>query len=173
MNEEAQRLIDTLGLVPHPREGGWFAETWRADEAFAADHLPSRYGGDRSHGTAIYYLLTPDTYSHLHRLKSDEVFHFYLGDAVEMLHLPPEGAGQRVVLGSDLAAGQRPQVTVPRGVWQGARLVDGGRVALLGCTVAPGFDFADYDHADRAAMLARWPDHRALILKLTEEAQAS
>lgn len=162
-------IIRRLDLVPHPAEGGYFRETWRAHEGVEPEGLPRRYTGRRSFGTAIYYLLTADTYSHLHRLRSDEVFHFYLGDPVEQLHLHPDGRGERVVLGSDLAAGQRPQVVVPAGVWQGARLVPGGRVALLGCTVAPGFEFADYEHAGRDALLEGWPAHGPLIRALTAE----
>lgn len=166
----ADDIIRRLDLVPHPAEGGFFRETWRAADGIAPDLLPARYrtrGQGRSFGTAIYYLLTPDTFSHLHRLTSDEVFHFYLGDPVEQLHLHPHGRATRVVLGADLAAGQVPQVVVPAGVWQGARLVPGGSVALLGCTVAPGFDFADYDHAARAEMLTGWPAEAALIEALT------
>jgi predicted cupin superfamily sugar epimerase len=168
----AAALIDALDLVPHPEEGGYFRETWRAAEAVAGEGLPLRYGdrggnASRCFGTAIYYLLTPDTFSHLHRLRSDEVFHFYLGDAVEMLHLAPGGTGRRVVLGCDIAAGERPQVVVPAGVWQGARLVDGGAFALLGCTVAPGFDFADYEHGRRADLLHSWSAWSDLIETLT------
>ncbi len=112
--------------------------------------LPSRYGGARAAGTAIYYLLTPDTFSAMHRLASDEIFHFYLGDPVEMLHLHPDGTHQVLVIGPDLEAGQRPQVIVPRHTWQGARLIPGGRYALLGTTVAPAFDYTDYETAPRA-----------------------
>lgn len=168
----AQELIEALDLVPHPEEGGFFRETWRSGDAVGGEALPRRYvrrtvEEARHFGTAIYYLLTPDTYSHIHRLKSDEVFHFYLGDPVEMLQLPSEGHGTRVVIGPDIAAGERPQVVVPAGVWQGARLVDGGTVALLGCTVAPGFDFADYEHGQRTALLQSWGDWSDMIEKLT------
>lgn len=168
----AQALIDALDLVPHPREGGFFRETWRSAGSMGGECLPATYvrrsvEERRSYGTAIYYLLTPDTYSHIHRLKSDEVFHFYCGDAVEMLHLPPDGDGERVVLGPDIPAGERPQVVVPAGVWQGARLVDGGAFALLGCTVAPGFEFADYEHGQRTALLQSWADWSDLIELLT------
>lgn len=163
----ADDIIELLGLEPHPAEGGWFVETYRAPEAIAAGALPDRYRGDRAHGTAIYYLLTPDTFSALHRLGSDEVFHFYLGDPVAQLQLFPDGAGRAVTLGADLAAGQRPQQAVPRGVWQGARLCDGGRFALLGCTVAPGFEFADYEHGDRASLTEAYPGFAADIAGLT------
>jgi uncharacterized protein len=133
---EALRAL--LGLVPHPIEGGFFTETYRSADLLPGDTLPARYRGPRAAATAIYYLLTPETFSAMHRLGSDEIFHFYLGDPVEMLQLAPDGSHRVVVIGPDLEAGQRPQVVVPRGVWQGARLRPGGRLALLGTTVAPG-----------------------------------
>ncbi|HEX3985831.1 MAG TPA: cupin domain-containing protein [Acidobacteriaceae bacterium] len=156
-----------LGLRPHPREGGWFAETWRAQETIRA--LPELYGSgaERAAGTAIYYLLEPGHFSEMHRLRSDEVFHFYLGDPVEMLQLWPDGTGRRVMLGTDLAAGILPQTVVPQGVWQGSRLVEGGRFALLGCTVSPGFDYEDYESGTRAELLAEWREWADLIEGLT------
>src|SRR5262245_48316309 len=146
----AEALIERLKLQPHPKEGGFFRETYRAGESSTATALPARYGAARNHSTAIYYLLTPTTFSALHRLKSDEVFHFYLGDPVRMLQLAPDGSGQTVVLGQDVLAGQQVQTMVPHGVWQGSLLEPGGKFALLGCTVAPGFDYADYEHGARA-----------------------
>jgi predicted cupin superfamily sugar epimerase len=154
----ARQIIDLLGLAPLPREGGWYRETYRDDLVLPAASLGSRYGADRSACTAIWYLLTADCFSALHRLKSDEVFHFYLGDPVEMLQLDPQTrSGQVLTLGTDLLAGQWPQVLVPRGVWQGSRLRPGGAWALLGATVAPGFDFADYESADAAGLSAAFP----------------
>jgi len=161
------RIKTLLNLEPHPAEGGFFVETYRADESVPAAALPPRYRGERVFGTAIYYLLAPDTFSAMHRLASDEVFHFYLGDPVKMLLLAPDGTGRIVTLGQDLPKGMRPQVIVPRGVWQGSRLVPGGRFVLLGTTVAPGFEFADYEHARRADLLGSHPAFRDLILSLT------
>jgi predicted cupin superfamily sugar epimerase len=112
-------------------------------------------------------MVTPDSFSALHRVRSDEVFHFYMGDAVEMLHLLPGGSGGVVTLGTNLAAGERPQIVVPAGVWQGARLRDGGAWALLGTTVSPGFEFEDYEHGERAALIERYPSWRAQIEALT------
>jgi len=165
----AEEIIALLKLKPHPEEGGFFAETYRAEEAIPRSVLPQRYTGPRAFGTCIYYLLTPGTISAMHRLQSDEIFHFYLGDPVEMLQLLPDGAGRTVVLGSDLRNGQQPQVIVPRGVWQGSRLVTGGRFALLGCTVAPGFDFADYEHGRRNDLIGSHPQFREKIVALTAE----
>jgi uncharacterized protein len=163
----AREIIERLGLVPHPAEGGYFKETWRASESAAAAALPARYGAPRAFGTAIYYVLSPDTFSALHRLQSDEVFHFYLGDAVEMLQLAPDRTGRVVVIGNDLAAGERPQIVAPRGTWQGSRLREGGSVALLGATVAPGFEATDFEHGDRAALTARYPQFAGMIAALT------
>ena len=109
-----ETLRRILGLVPHPVEGGYFAETYRSADHIPASGLPSRYGAARAASTAIYYLLTPDTFSAMHRLASDEIFHFYLGDPVEMLQLHPDGSHHVVLIGPDLEAGQRPQVIVPR-----------------------------------------------------------
>src|SRR5947209_1241626 len=150
----ADEVIAALGLRPLPVEGGYYRETYRAALRLPADTLGPAYAGGRAASTAIYYLLTPDTFSALHRLPGAEVFHFYLGDPVEMLQLGPAPAdgGRVVVLGTDLRAGQVPQAVVPGGVWQGGALAPGGRFALLGTTMAPGFEFADYQSGDRAAL---------------------
>jgi len=153
---EALRAM--LGLLPHPVEGGYFVETYRS-----ADRLPA----GRPLSTAIYYLLTPETFSAMHRLASDEVFHFYMGDAVEMLQLWRDGSHRTVVIGTDLSAGERPQVVVPGGVWQGARLRAGGRFALLGTTVAPGFDYAEYEPGSLPTLLHTYPSAAQLITALT------
>jgi uncharacterized protein len=131
--------------------------------------LDPRYGGDRAAGTAIYYLIEPTTFSEMHRLASDEVFHFYLGDPVEMLQLWPDGSSRTVILGSDLVAGMTPQAVVPKHVWQGSRLVPGGQVALLGCTVSPGFDYSDYEGAGCEHLIRGWPKERELIEALTRD----
>lgn len=163
----AAELKSLLKLEPHPVEGGWFVQTWSTEEIIPEDALPGRYAGPRAAGTAIYYLLESGIFSEMHRLASDEVFHFYLGDPVEMLQLWPDGTGRRIVLGSDVAGGMAVQAVVPRGVWQGARLVAGGKLALLGCTVSPGFDYADYESGQRDELLRDWPDWGEMIELLT------
>ena len=173
--EELKKL---LKLEPHPREGGWFCETYQSRatlpaSAFAAFSEPVQYDGPRRLSTAIYYLLEPDTFSEMHRLQSDEVFHFYCGSAVEMLQLWPDGRTQRVVIGDDFLAGQRPQLVIPRGVWQGSRLLPTGAQpgswALMGCTVSPGFEYADYETGTRSELAERYPQERALITALTRD----
>jgi len=165
----AEEIIAWLKLKPHPKEGGFFSETYRAGETIPANVLPSRYSGPRAFGTCIYYLLTPSTFSAMHRLQSDEIFHFYLGDPVEILQLWPDGTGETVVLGPGLRGGMQPQIIVPRGVWQGSRLIAGGRFALLGCTVAPGFDYADYEHGRRSDLIGSHAQFREKITALTVE----
>lgn len=162
----AEEIKKELGLVEHP-EGGYYVQTYKAEETVAGGALPARYGLARSFGTAIYYLLEPGTFSEMHRLKSDEIFHFYLGDPVEMLQLWPDGTTRTVTIGSDLGRGMLPQVVVPRDVWQGSRLGGGGRVALLGCTVAPGFEFADYESGSREELTRMYPAHAEMIKALT------
>lgn len=163
-----------LGLVPHPCEGGWYVRTYESGERVAAEAFANRrYAGARYTGTAIYYLLEPETFSEMHRLKSDEVFHFYGGDAVEMLQLHEGGQGEVVCIGMQLEQGERPQVVVRRGVWQGSRLAPGGSWALLGCTVCPGFEFEDYETATREQLSAEWPEFRELIAALTHAGDAA
>lgn len=157
----AQEIKNLLRLEPHPIEGGSFRQTYISAGTV---ELPR---GRRAYGTAIYYLLESGTFSEMHRLESDEVFHFYLGDPAEMLQLHPDGSSAVVTLGHDLAAGQQVQVAVPAGVWQGTRLVDDGKMALLGCTVTPGFDYADYQHGSYAELAAKWPREKERIRKLT------
>jgi uncharacterized protein len=163
----ADEIKQLLGLVPHPREGGWFVQTWRSEEVIPHSALPERYPSARHAGTCIYYLLEPDTFSEMHRLASDEIFHFYLGDPVEMLQIAPDGSSKRVLLGPDLAVGQHVQLVVPKNVWQGSRLVKGGLLALLGCSVSPGFEYADYETGSQEALLEMAGEHREMLLGLT------
>ncbi len=163
--EDVKRI---LGLQPHPREGGWFVRTYEADEFVPAENFADgRYDGARRTSTAIYYLLEPDTFSEMHLLQSDEMFHHYMGGAVEMLQLFEDGSSEVVLIGTDLEAGQRPQVVVKRGVWQGSRLLKAEGFALLGCTVSPGFEFVDYSTMGREEMVARWPGEAQRIGALT------
>jgi predicted cupin superfamily sugar epimerase len=151
----AADLIERLGLAPLPGEGGWFRETWRTES-----------------GSAILYLLTSDvdSFSALHRLPTDEIFHFYLGDPVEMLLLHPGGRSETVVLGQGVDRGERVQHTVPAGVWQGSRLAPGGAWALMGTTMAPPFRFEEYQAGDRDALIAEWPGEAGRIRALTRPA---
>ena len=158
----AKDWIERLALIPHP-EGGWYRETYRSSERVEAAALPPRFGGVRALSTAIYYLLRAGERSALHRIKSDEVWHHYAGDAVTLWVLDRPGVAREMRLGGD----GEPQLIVPAGTWYGARVAHGGAYALMGGTVAPGFDFADFELADRARLSAAWPAQRALIEDLT------
>jgi predicted cupin superfamily sugar epimerase len=162
----AEDVIARLNLQPHPVEGGFFRETYRSSATLPGEVLPG-HGNARSVSTAIYYLLTPKTVSALHLLPGDEVFHFYLGDPVTMLQLWPDGTTKTLTIGNDLAKGHHPQLVVPAGVWQGSVLQDGSTFALLGATMAPGFDYADYVAGMRGELTARYPGAAEMIGRLT------
>ena len=162
MPDTAAEWIERLGLAPLEFEGGYYRQTWRSDQTIATEH------GERARGTAIYYLLSPDTFSAMHRLAHDEVYFFHAGDPVAMLLLEPDGArGRTAWLGNSGERGVEPQVHVRRGVWQGSRLMPGGRYALLGTAMAPGFDFADFELGERSALLQSHPEFADTIVALT------
>src|SRR5262245_6304781 len=168
----AADVIRLLDLRPHPVEGGFFRESYRSRDAIPASALP-QHQADRSVGTAIYYLLKPGHVSEMHVLPGDEVFHFYMGSPVRMLQLWPDGTGKEVILGSDLAAGHVPQLVVPAGVWQGTKLIGNEGFALLGATMAPGFDYADYRGANRKELATGWPQFKDRITELTPRGWAN
>ena len=163
----ADEIRKRLKLQPHPAEGGHFVETYRAVHSLTPESLPDGYSGARSVSTAIYYLLTPDSFSAMHRLCGDEVFHFYLGDPVELLQINANGAGEVVVLGQDIVSGMKLQHIVPGGTWQGSRLRVGGKYALLGTTVAPGFDYQDFEIGVREELVAKFPEWSKMVVALT------
>jgi len=184
MNAEAEKIITQLGLAPLPVEGGFFRQTWISRE---------RLANGRAAGSAVYFLITPEDFSALHRLKTDELWHFYAGDPVEHLQLDPrDGSACLTAIGSDVAAGQHPQLTVPGGVWQGGRLAlspaeglaedSAGRAALrprpgqpskvrgwalLGCTLAPAWDEREFSVGQRTELLRDFPHEARLIVALT------
>jgi predicted cupin superfamily sugar epimerase len=159
-------LIRVLALKPHP-EGGYYRETYRSDEAIAHGCLPRRFHGDRHYSTAIYYLLPAGAVSRLHRIASDEVWHFYLGGPFTVVELKPDASSDHVVLGQDVTRGQRLQHVVKAGTWFGAYPNAGTDYSLVGCTVAPGFDFADFEIAKRQELLAQYPREEESIRRLT------
>ena len=158
-----QRWIDELRLQPHP-EGGWFRETYRAAEAVPAGALPPRFAGPRVFSTSIYFLLPAGAFSAFHRIRSDEVWHFHDGDALELHLLHPDGHHEVRPVGPGAF-----QAVAPAGCWFGARVAAGGRYALVGCTVAPGFDFADFELARRGDLLSQFPARADIIRTLTRE----
>lgn len=162
-----EQIIHQLGLKPHPREKGFFVETYRSHEKLTWESLPARYDGARPFCTAIYFLLTQDGFSELHRLKSDEIFHFYSGSPAELLLLPANGKGEVLRLGTDLEKGERPQIVIPAGWWQGMKTT--GEYTLLGCTVSPGFEYQDYEQGTREVLIKQYPQFSDKIIQLTEK----
>jgi uncharacterized protein len=162
--DDIKRLLQ---LTPLELEGGFFRETYRSRWQVPPEHLPQGFRDPRSIGTAIYYLITPESFSTLHRLPGTEVFHFYLGDPAVMLLLHCDGESDSVTLGHDLAAGHQPQVVVRGGIWQGCRLAPGGKWALMGTTMSPSFDYADYETGSRDELIAEYPDLEELIRQYT------
>jgi predicted cupin superfamily sugar epimerase len=162
----AEDWIDALSLQPHP-EGGHYREVYRASDRFEAIALPARFGSARACSTSIYFLLRAGETSALHRIRQDELWHFHDGDALVIHRIGPDGRHTAARLGLDAAAGDQPQRCVPAGEWFGAELAPNGRFALVGCTVAPGFEFEDLEMGDRAELLERFPERAALIERLT------
>lgn len=156
----AEEIIRQLGLKPHP-EGGYYRETYRSPSPIPASNLR------RVYSTAIYYLLVPGAVSKLHRLAADEVFHFYLGDPVTWVLLGPDGKVGKVTLGTNLTKGYQLQMVVPTGTWFGGFLNEGGKFALMGTTVAPGFEFEDFEIGNRETLLKAFPRAEKEIFDLT------
>ncbi len=152
----ADELVKLYGMQPHP-EGGYYRETYRAKGRISAIH--------RDYATAIYYLLPPGARSRLHRLKWDELFHFYLGGSLILVKIFPDGKVEKIRLGHDVAAGNVLQHVIPAGTWFGC-YPETDEFCLIGCTVAPGFDFADFEIGDKAKLLAQFPQAQELIERL-------
>jgi len=162
-----QELVAQLNLRPHP-EGGYYKEVYRSTAQIPGGSLPG-FAESRSVATAIYFLIEANNFSALHKIKSDETWHFYAGDALEVVEINEEGVLKTTLVGSNLAAGECFQYTVPASTWFGSRVKQGGKFALVGCTVAPGFDFADFEMGARAALLNQFPQHGEVILALARQ----
>jgi predicted cupin superfamily sugar epimerase len=162
---DAKTWIDRLNLEAHP-EGGYYRETYRADLSLPGTALPGRFDGARDAAALIYFLLPAGAFSALHRIRQDETWHFYAGGAITLHQIAPDGTHTACTLGRAVEAGQHLHTVVPAGTWFGAT-PEGDGYALVGCTTAPAFDFADFELADRAALTADYPEHRALIERLT------
>jgi predicted cupin superfamily sugar epimerase len=163
----ASYYVQAFNMQPHP-EGGYFAETYRAAETISKAALPDRFAGDRPFSTAIYFLLESKDVSALHRIASDEVWHFYAGGTLEVFVITPSGELTTIRLGNNPKQGEVFQAVVPAGCWFGSAPAEGVDFSLVGCTVAPGFDFADFEMASRETLLTEFPQHRDVIKKLSE-----
>jgi predicted cupin superfamily sugar epimerase len=162
----AQYWIDHLKLEPHP-EGGFFRQTYRAPLVIQQSALPRSFQGPRNASTAIYFLLSGEDFSALHRLAADEVWHFYAGSTLHVHSIDPKGDHSVIKLGQSPDAGEQFQCVVPANHWFGSCVERPNSYALVGCTVAPGFDFADFEIAERAGLITQYPKHREVIEKLT------
>lgn len=164
--EQIKKLFNMQSL---PIEGGYFHQSYLSNETIPSGALPNRYISEKPFGTAILYLFTqePDCFSGIHMLLTDEIFHFYLGDPVELLLIFPDGHSQIIILGQDIFNDQKVQFTVPRGVWQGSHLLPGGEYALIGTTMAPGYTDSDYLNGNREYLIQLAPSQKELISQLT------
>ncbi|MFQ5583546.1 MAG: cupin domain-containing protein [Calditrichia bacterium] len=165
MKGDAQYWIEKLALQPHP-EGGYYRETYRSQEVIDTACLPPRYNSDRNLSTAIYYLLQGDQFSAFHRLRSDEIWHFYTGSPLLLHTIEESGKYSKIILGPDFEKGEVFQAVVPHGGWFGAEVTVANSFSLLGCTLAPGFDFADFELGNRKALIQQFPRHAELIKRL-------
>jgi predicted cupin superfamily sugar epimerase len=163
----AAYCITHLGLIPHPA-GGYYKETYRSEGTIDSS-LPDGISGPRSFSTGIYFLLEHGNFSAFHRIKSDEMWHFYAGDPLEVIEITPQGKLIITVLGNNLERGEVFQYVVPAGHWFGSRVKAGGIFSLVGCTVAPGFDFADFEMAEQDDLKKKFPYHSSIIEELTRQ----
>ncbi len=169
MKATIEQIIAHFGLEDLPEEGGLFVQNYCSTTILQYEHLPERYLEDKPAGTAIYYFLThhPDSFSAMHRLPTDEVYHFYLGDPVELLLLHPDQTTEIITLGPDILNGQYVQFVAPAGSWQGSSLRVGGTYALLGTTMAPGFTESDFEAANHEDLIEQYPEMKQRIITLT------
>jgi predicted cupin superfamily sugar epimerase len=165
-NQEIQQLVESLELLPHP-EGGYYKEVYRSEKTIAKDSLPDSFSGDRSYCTSIYFLLTSENFSAFHRIKQDEIWHFYGGSSLSVHVIDTDGTYTEHKVGMDFSNGEQPQLVVPEGCWFASSVAQEGSYAFVGCTVAPGFDFDDFELATRTALQQEYPQHAAIIHKLT------
>ncbi len=163
---KADIYIEKLKLIPHP-EGGYFREVYRSDELLK-DGLPNRYKGNRAFSTSIYFLLKGNQKSLLHKLKSDEIWHFYDGSSVKLYTIDSEGKVLQRLFGKNIDAGESMQLVIKKGYWFCAELSDENSFSLFGCTVAPGFDFSDFELGERKELLQLYPQHEELVKKFTK-----
>ena len=166
MNKKAKEYIQKLQLKSHP-EGGYYKEIYRAGELILPDHLPKRYNSSRAFSTSIYFLLEGNQFSSFHRLKSDELWHFYDGSTLIIYTIDEKGELKKIKMGKESNEGEFFQIQIKQNIWFGAELHDQSSFALIGCTVAPGFEFADFELGKRDMLFNLYPEHKNIIKKLT------
>jgi predicted cupin superfamily sugar epimerase len=164
--KNAEYWIEKLGLRKHP-EGGWFKEIYRSGEFIKKEHLPERFTSERHHSTSIYFLITIEEFSAFHRIKSDELWHFYEGSAITIHMIDETGKYSKVTLGKEIEKGEVFQYAIPQGVWFAATVDAENSFGLVGCTVAPGFHFEDFELGKREELVNMFPENKEVIQKLT------
>jgi len=164
--EEADKIISKLKLQPHP-EGGYFRETYRSTGEIKKENLDHRFTGNRNFSTCIYFLLTSETFSAFHKIHQDEIWHFYDGSPIRLHMITPPCEYSQIIIGRDIDQGQVPQFVVPGESWFAAEVVNKNDFTLVGCTVAPGFDFSDFELANSCELIKMFPQYKEEIIKLT------
>jgi predicted cupin superfamily sugar epimerase len=167
MPDTAQDWIDHLDLESHP-EGGYYRETYRSDESVPKEGLPDRFDGPRNMAALIYFLLPAESFSALHRIRQDEIWHFYAGDPITLHQIAPDGSYATQTLGRVVTEGQQLHTVVPAETWFGATVDADDGYGLAGSTTAPAFEFADFELADREALVKAFPQHAGVIERLTQ-----
>ncbi len=167
-NETTERIVEKLEMNPHP-EGGFYKETYRSNGVITKNALDKSFNGDRNYCTAIYFLLTSDNFSAFHRIKQDELWHYYAGSSLYVHVIDPKGNYKRYTVGINLAEDETPQLVVPAGCWFASSVKDIEAFSLVGCTVAPGFDFDDFELGERNILIAQFPEHEHIITQLTRD----
>ena len=163
---EIEQIVKALDLLPHP-EGGFFKETYRSTETINQENLGNQYEGERNCSTGIYFLLTSENFSAFHRIKQDEMWHFYDGAPICIHCISPDGTYSKTLLGRNIASGEKPQFVVKGGDWFAATVPDKDTYSLVGCTVSPGFNFIDFELAKRNELVDLFPEHQEIITTLT------
>jgi predicted cupin superfamily sugar epimerase len=166
--DRVQEIIQELKLQPHP-EGGYFRETYRSVGTVPKEILGDSYSGDRNYATGIYFLITGGNFSAFHKIHQDEMWHFYDGTAMNLHMISSEGNYTLVKIGNNLAEGEIPQFTVQGGCWFASEVAAHDSFSLMGCTVAPGFDFDDFELPSRSELIKLFPQHKEIITKLTRD----
>ena len=161
----ANKLVKEYALLPHP-EGGYYKESYRSLEKIAANALPERFSEEKCFGTAIYFLLEKGDFSAFHRIKSDECWHFYAGAGLLIYVLSPDGSLEIIALGNNPMKGEQFQAIVPACCWFASEPAEGTAFSFVGCTVAPGFDFIDFELAEKAELSEQFPQYQQLINRL-------
>ena len=161
-----ETIVNTLDLKPHP-EGGYFKETYRSAGTIKTESLDARYNGERNYSTCIYFLLTSDNFSAFHRIKQDEIWHFYDGSPIRLHMITEAGTHTAQIIGKEINLGELPQFVVPGGCWFASEVLENNSYSLTGCTVSPGFSFEDFELKSRKELTALFPSHEGVITKLT------